>query len=83
MSCILPTLDVIAKLLQGSDEENLRTTQIKGRIKNYLTTHMKDERTLKFYQKASFLDPRFKNLFSCVEEDIIQEARGRCTYTFM
>lgn len=61
---------------KDNDDEPLTTTRMKARVMNYMNTNMKDDRTIRFYEKASFLDPRFKHLYTIVKQELIQEARA-------
>ena len=66
ISTALPTLALIksrmSKATPPSVEDTALTKAMKSEIQSYLDRHFSTDQG--FYQKASFLDPRFKSRFS-------------------
>lgn len=62
---MLPTLEKLKSSLQQDDEEEkLLTTSLKQKVLKYLDSKFGIDEVNLFYQKCSFVDPRFKSKYS-------------------
>lgn len=72
LSSVLPVMWKISTGLSDGEDDSVLAGQMKRAIRDYLDEHYRDEKLQLLLNTATFLDPRFKDSFVSLEDDVKQ-----------
>lgn len=86
ISSVLPVLDIIRRFMATKEGEATLSITMKTAVITYLNKEIRHPAHLPFFEKAAFLDPRFKAKYGSEESyaallDETREASGECEYS--